>query len=398
MYFSLMRPELMKKIGEFAGGLLVVMGDKSSDHRPTLIIKTHKEVILTARLQKGFKFYLAPCEAGGVSGLSLISAFFDDTENPLTINSPLNPGASLTLAFAEWPDEFDVCFFDDHSRELLSCRATATLQAFRSRILREAKLSPSRPGEMHDQAEQWFSTRNPDDDRQAFLVTLGDELFPSSFVHLDARDDQHAFHGSIGFSKTSLVRDDPGPPQERDIIFLLQRVFAPGSIIHGPIKIAGRDELADVVVLGDEVNILVQAKDSPNTVEMLTRTLDKKKSRSLHQLKEALSQLGGSISSVRRDSLQHLKLATGDEIHIDFTGKPVVGIVIIRELFSDSYEEYSERAFTFMEKYQMPVVFFDYPEFNMLTRHCTSEQQLISACDQVLSHAHENGMYPKMRF
>lgn len=43
----------------------------------------------------------------------------------------------------------------------------------------------------------------------------------------------------------------------------------------------------------------------------------------------------------------------------------------------------------------MPIVFFDYPEFDLITRSCPSEQQLISAFDQCLSHAHENGEYPK---
>lgn len=90
----------------------------------------------------------------------------------------------------------------------------------------------------------------------------------------------------------------------------------------------------------------VQAKDSPNTAEMLARTLNTRKGRSLQQLKVALSQLGDGIPTAKRDPLQQVKLATGDEIQIYFTGTPLVGIVIVRELFFDLYYEYNEREFT----------------------------------------------------
>lgn len=47
------------------------------------------EIILTAREIREFKFYLAPCDVKGQTGLTLLSAFFDDPVSPLLISTPL---------------------------------------------------------------------------------------------------------------------------------------------------------------------------------------------------------------------------------------------------------------------------------------------------------------------
>ncbi|MCK9712278.1 hypothetical protein LT706_12165 [Pseudomonas syringae pv. syringae] len=398
MYFTFTRPDLLGAMQTFGRGLAVALGNHQAEQRAVLLVKTSKEIILTARYRKGLKWYLAPIEVGGVASLTLISAFFDDPDNPLAITTPLVPGDSLCAALAEMPDEFDICFLDEHNREQLSCRASASLSRFRS-IIRDLPVlhEPYAPL-MIEQAEEWFSMRTDADDRDAISISIGDELFPSNFVHFDLREDHHAFQGSSGFSTSELVRLEPGPYQERDIVFLLQRIFAPSKIILGPIKPSDNEELVDVAVLAHEVNFFLQVKDSPNTEEMIGRSLDRKRRVSLKQLTVGLSQLGGTLSTARRSPLQQLRLPNGANIQVDFSGKPMVGIVIVKELFTDMYVEYSERALAFMDKHQVPVVFFDYPELEVLTRRCETEAAFISACHALFRFAAENGEYPKLHF
>lgn len=84
MYLSIMHPDVLPHVGKLARGLGVVGTDE-----PVLVIKTGKEIILTAREKREFKLYLAPCVVDGRRGLTLISAFFDDPVSPLTITTPL---------------------------------------------------------------------------------------------------------------------------------------------------------------------------------------------------------------------------------------------------------------------------------------------------------------------
>ncbi|RMT23567.1 hypothetical protein ALP50_02645 [Pseudomonas syringae pv. spinaceae] len=181
-------------------------------------------------------------------------------------------------------------------------------------------------------------------------------------------------------------------------MFLLQRVFSANEIIHGPIKPSDNEELVDVAVLGGEVNLFLQAKDSPNTEEMIDRSLDRKRRVSLNQLVGGLSQLGGAFSTALRTPVQQLRLRSGESIQVDFSDKPMLGIVIVKELFTDMYYDYSERALAFMDKHQVPVVFFDYPELEVLTRRCETEAAFLSAGHAVFRFAVENGEYPKLRY
>ncbi|MEE4075035.1 hypothetical protein V2I49_06785 [Pseudomonas viridiflava] len=398
MYFTFTRPDLFGPMRPFGRGIAVAPENHPTEQRAVLLVKTSKEIILTARSRKGLKWYLAPVEVEGTHGLALISAFFDDPDNPLAITTPLVPSDSLCSALADLPDEFDACFLDEHNREQLSCLASASLAYLRAKIRDLQALPDPDVHVMIDQAEQWFSLRTDSDDREAFPVLLGEELFLSDFVYFDLREDQHAFHGSSGFSTSTLVRPEPGLYQERDIVFLLQRVFSANEIIHGPTKPSDNEELVDVAVLGCEVNLFLQAKDSPNTEAMINRSLDRKRQVSLNQLVGGLSQLGGAFSTALRAPVQQLRLPSGASIQVDFSDKSMVGIVIVKELFTDMYDDYSERALAFMDKYQFPVVFFDYPELEVLTRRCETEAAFLSACHTVFRFAVENGKYPKLRF
>src|SRR6266496_1507715 len=56
---------------------------------PKLIIKTIKEMLLAAKVNGGFKIYVVPLNLAGQDTFGIISAFFDDQDEPLVIFTPL---------------------------------------------------------------------------------------------------------------------------------------------------------------------------------------------------------------------------------------------------------------------------------------------------------------------
>lgn len=391
MYLSIMHPDVLPHVGKLARGLGAVATDE-----PILVIKTRKEIILTAREKREFKLYLAPCVVDGRRGLTLISAFFDDPASPLTITTPLAADDPLTGTIQTLPNQFKVCFFDEHNRELLSCEAHAELGDFRSRITASPLLGEEHFIEMLDQGDAWFARSTAADDMLATSVYLGEDLFPSNYVITDMT--QQGFQGWTGFATSALERPEPGPMQEMDIIYLLKRSYAADRIVHGPVKISDGEELVDVLILGDEVTVLLQAKDSPNTAKTLDTTLKRKQRKAISQLKEGLSQVRGALSTIRREGNPKLKLISGEELSVDLNTKPIVGVVIVKELFKCSYEEYGSHILDFMDRYRIPTLVFDYAELDVMTRHCPSESALLGAFHQIFEHTRDQRTYPRLQF
>ncbi|MBM6444451.1 MAG: hypothetical protein GXW93_19385 [Pseudomonas lactis] len=249
---------------------------------------------------------------------------------------------------------------------------------------------------MYEQADRWFSLTTYEDDARATTVFLQEDLFPSDYLITDlTRQD---FRGSKGFSNTQLERTEPGTFQELDIIYLLQRAYTSERIIHGPLKVSDGEELADVVVMGDEVTLLLQAKDSPNTPATLNTTLERKRKKATGQLKNGLQQLRGAISTIKREGNPALALVDGTPLDIDLAARPLVGVVVVREFFIDNYDEYSTMILKFMDEVGVRVLAFDYNEFEVMTRHCPSEDALLSAFFQISKCAEERRIYPRLRF
>ena len=84
---SVTSPAVSQTPADFKGGLLPTRDAASS--RMILIVKTMREIAATARSRRFFRFYLVPIRAGDVDTFGLISAFFDDHDEPLIIRTPL---------------------------------------------------------------------------------------------------------------------------------------------------------------------------------------------------------------------------------------------------------------------------------------------------------------------
>lgn len=106
-------------------------------------------------------------------GLTLLTACFDDPQSPLLIKTPLIPGDPLTEALQSLPDEFSVCFFDEHNRELFSCKAQAKLGQLRKELGTLSPIGADHWPKMYERADRWFSLTTYEDDARATTVFLG---------------------------------------------------------------------------------------------------------------------------------------------------------------------------------------------------------------------------------
>ena len=396
MYLTIHHPEILPIIRSIAGGIYA----PRLDGKHCLIVKCSKEMILAAQLKREFAIYLAPIKFSKFeSGSALITAFFDQGHSPLIITTPLTKDDSMTLELIELfkSETFQVFFFDHNDRELLSCEARVAANPLTNRI-RNYRLS--RPGceiALIEGANAWFRGTGKAADDQATKVKLETSLFRDDFVIIDASNVTEGVLGAKPVSISALVREEPGPYQELDIVLALQPTFRPNQIFLNPIKEVDGEEFTDVLVVGEQVAFIIQAKDSPNTQKTVDSKFERKRRKSISQLQEGVNQLRGAISFIRNDP-KLLFALNGSTVEIDLTGKPILGIVIVRELFDDMYSEYSRIAFEHIKKAGVDTVFFDFPEFSKMTLYCKSEALFLSAAQQILQTAESRRKFPRLRY
>ena len=87
MKLSVTNPEIMDTLVDIPGGLWPIR--RGGDSRMILVVKAPREMAQTAKLRGGFRFYLVPVYAGDVATYGLLTAFFDDNDEPLVIRTPL---------------------------------------------------------------------------------------------------------------------------------------------------------------------------------------------------------------------------------------------------------------------------------------------------------------------
>ena len=87
MRLTVLHPDVKLRIAQFPGGLMPVQ--LRDDDQLSLVIKTQKEAILAAKINGSLSFYLPALPSSTVITTSLITAFFDDHDEPLIIRTPL---------------------------------------------------------------------------------------------------------------------------------------------------------------------------------------------------------------------------------------------------------------------------------------------------------------------
>jgi hypothetical protein len=219
---TILQPEVRAFLKDFPGGFYPL---RQQDGSLCLILKLMKENILTVRVRREFRVYLAPTTFLGRDAFGLVTAFFDDEDEPLCLFSPLSAGDVFTDDITELLSKktFNVYFFDDQDRELLGYEATNPSHKTMENAVRLADFPPTDLGTLRQQMGdlvKWFSVRLPSDDAAALRINLGTPLYPEDFAVIDYRPEVNDHFGEnvrAGATRTGF------PARSRH-----HRSFAPG--------------------------------------------------------------------------------------------------------------------------------------------------------------------------
>lgn len=396
---TILHPEIMPLVRDLPMGLMPCWFPK--DSRPKLVVKASKETLLAAKMNLGFKIYIVPLLISDVRTIGLVTAFFDDQDEPLVITTPM---------FKEAPEhdlrrlliggDFDVHFFNENSHELLGYEAkvlcaASTRDHLQSSALLGFDLASARSA--IDQMGMWFGLRTDSDDLAAISVAFGESLVPDDIFIQDMRPENHSYQGSRPFSFTQLHREEPGAFQERDIVQLLSRVFAPEEIYLNPLRVTDKEEIADILVITRSRAIFVQAKDSPNVEKILRNSISRKKATTVKALTKAIDQMRGAFRYARSKS--PMQMIVGESIvEISLEGLELRALIVVKELFTDEYSVYSPPLLSLAKELSVSCIPLDYPELHMYTMHLDDEGDFVEAWDRVFTHGVQTGMFPRLRF
>ncbi|KUR69993.1 hypothetical protein AQZ49_21550 [Novosphingobium sp. FSW06-99] len=407
--FSLDYPQALPQIRTVAYGYQPM---QFSDGGYCLIIKASKEVILTARANNSFKIYIIPDVEAPDRALGFVSAFFDDHDEPLALFTPLFSDDDMLrdLGSALSQDNFELYFFDEHSRELMGvCAQVADVGRFR-KTLSSTSFPNFEEDEIHATLEAmtgWYGLRGNDHEALAFEVCLGKRLYPDDLVIMDFRNLERQnvdLDGGSDFAAledllnpTSLERKEPGAFQERDIFTLLRRCFSGDEVFLNPVREDTGKELCDLLVISEGIVLLVQAKDSPNTEASLRRSIARKKIIIRDHIKKASRQLRGAIRHVHINDKVAILTTSGPK-DIDIRARDVFGLVVVNEMFDDDFRSCSTPVLAVAKETKRPCVLVDYAALHTMALHLPSEGMFLGGLIQIFEVALKHGEYPKPRF
>lgn len=395
---SVKLPEIYRYISEnFHGGLLPI---KLENGKIFLIIKAPKEYILTAKVRKEFKIYLVPVTVQGKDSFSIITAFFDDADEPLVIRTPLFFD-DLSEHFREMllSEKIEVYFFDETNVEYLGYSARFSLPENSREVIADTEFFPfsnSTARSVITQLDHWFGHRQADDDGAALSVVLEEALYPEDFTIVDARQLENRFVSTVSIPVNSLERSEPGEYQERDIANLLARIYPANRIYLNPLKGEDSEEISDLLLIGENI-LFVQAKDSPNVEKILGNSVARKKSTTLRHLDKALNQVSGAVKYARRSEVMSF-LVGNRKFSVRVSGVKIVALVVVKELFFDDYHIYTDRVLAVAKNLGVTCIPVEFNELHSYTMNLHSEESLFDAIDFVFDKGLESGRFPRLRF
>ncbi len=232
MMLTLTCPEVLTELSDASCGIFPIRYETSGDL--ILIIKCTKEVILTAKIRKGFKFYLLPVNLNRFRTYAIVTAFFDDSDEPLVLRTPLyDDDHSNQIIELLSLEQFHVHFVDENNRELLGYRAKNNTaerpKSFESELRLAAPgiymAQPDFAGAVDSEISKWFGNRSSNDDAEAISICFEEPLFPEDLYVSDSRAEVNSYHGRRVPMHTMLERTQAGHFSELDVVHVLLRVF-----------------------------------------------------------------------------------------------------------------------------------------------------------------------------
>lgn len=366
-----------------------------------LVVKANKEMILTAKTKCEFAFYLAPVVLDGRKTYGIVTAFFDDPDEPLTITTPLfDDEFAEDILHLLSSRVFDVHFFTEDSIEVMAWRCL-NARSYRVKLL--MNMMDLLPGSLDigrtfiQELDHWFAHRSSSDDSDRVVIRSQNSINTTQ-ITVDSRLSVNSHHGRKQTSMYAPIeRPDPGEQSEQDIVSMLLRVFPGRQVFLSPTRPDDGREFVDVLVSTPRFIVLIQAKDSPNTESTLRRSMARKKATVKSHLRKATAQLRGSLSYIMSgDTIQII--CDGSLHDISPAGRLVVGLIIVKELFRDEYDVYSKFAFDLFNETSARCFIMDMMEFHSFTFHCRTEESFFGALRDVFLFAQHHGQFPRSRF
>jgi hypothetical protein len=376
---SIEQPHLLPHLHQLKYGIQPVIGPPG---RSFFVIKISKEAILAARIKNGLKVYLFADDEGPASHLGIVTAFPDDHDEPTIVATTLFDGDDLLrdVRTVLSQPQFKLYLFDEHDRELMGVWVRhRDVERFR-REIGAATFAPfdlSTFAVLANRLYQRFGIRNATDEEAAFTLSFGDRLYPD--------------HPAM---MADLVREDPGPPQERDIAAMVGRSFPADAIYVNPFRADTGKELTDVLVVTDRVMLLIEAKDSPNTPLSLERTLDRKRLTIQKQIVKAANQLRGGLTYAKEaDGV--VIVANAGPMCLPLGGRQLLGLIVVREMFDHDQQENSDPVLALVDDVKLPVMLIDYPGLHAITTNLRTPAGFLSALHDLFDMALEHGRFPR---
>ncbi|MBE7215949.1 hypothetical protein MK852_16140 [Shewanella benthica] len=402
MMLTVLYPEIMPVIQQMPFGILPESLTSADEDYQAFIVKAPKELLLTAKINEGFKLYLIPVKVGSHITLGLITAFFDDEDEPLVIKTPLflEDFSHNLFSFLK-KGMLNVHFFDELTRELLVYRADViipdkTLKKINEAVLLKPSLSNAR--KILRAIEIAFSSRTKNDDEQAIDIILSTAIYGDNIFRQDMHPKRHSYHGSPGHSHTMLERQEPGSYQEEDIIQCLLLTFQPEQIFLNPKRTYDNEEMCDILIITNTTSLIIQAKDSPNIERISRQKLPRKRKNVLSALKKATAQVNGAISYYRRIPGK-LEFLIDEVLHsVDTNSLELKALIVVKELFNDQSVEFSPQLLDIYKAKNVPCIAFGYPDFYQFCFNLKNEDAFFNAHCNVMENAKNTGVFPQVSF
>jgi len=400
---SILYPEIIKWLKDLDYGLMPIHLPKENKY--VLIIKATKEIILTAKVNNEFGLYVLNDPDQPSKCLGLISAFFDDHDEPLTLTTPLSTkNESLIDFFLQ--DNFAVYFFDENNFEWLGAKAAISdLNRFKNDLDKRhfANFNPDKILDIWKKMNHQFGTRTEKDDDASYKIKIGERLYPDDHLIMDVSEVFSGFNDSKrSISMSSLRRGrEVGPMQEKGIAKFFRRLFESNEIFVNLIRADDikqeKRELVDVLIINEKVMLFVQAKDSPNTEDMLNRSIDRKRNTIRNHIRKATDQLRGALSYARDNDC--ITVFVDDKpTEIKRNGRQIVGLIVVNELFDDDYPKCSAPVLELVKKLNLPIILLDYSQLHILTLNHPDPTSLIKGLYAILDMGLEHEQFPKPYF
>lgn len=393
-------------LNSYSLGLAAIFDEVNE--RVMLIVKAPKEYILTAKVNGGFDIFIVPPDNEKIHITTLCSAFLDAPDSPLVIITPMfNTILSIEILRLLKSDKFSVHFFDINNREMLGYECSHEYSKQGKNALEHMTLIE------HDFSLFEFTVNDISyenvlrDEKNDFIsIKFGKPTMPDDFVRIDATFLDNNYHGALhnefglgGVGLSKLIIEEPGAYQERDIALCLERVFRGDEIYLNPHndKEKNREEIADLMVVHGNNVLLIQAKDSPNTQNIISNKLERKISTSRKHFDKALAQMQGAVKYFNNGGA--LGFYIGDKRYsLDMTGKKIVGVILLKEMFVENYEGFSSQTLMLSKTMDTTCIFLEYTDLHQMTFN-TIEQPaaFFDLIDKIFKEGSEHGVLPKLR-